>query len=228
MNDDAGANSGSAYVFTRSGGVWTQQAKLTATDAAPADQFGIAVSVSGDTAVVGAYFDDDAGIDAGSVYVFTRTSGIWTQHVKFTAADAAPGDNLGGSVAVSGDTVVVGASANDDAGLSSGSAHVFIATDPDRDLIPDDCDNCPLTANSGQQDLDGDGIGDACDSCPNRMIGDVNGDSFVDIADVTPFAGVLLGSEAATPDEHCAADTNKDGIADGLDMPAFVQLLLAS
>ncbi len=57
-------------MFARSAGVWTQQQKLTASDAAAGDQFGVSVSVSGDTAVVGAYEDDDAGDSSGSAYVF--------------------------------------------------------------------------------------------------------------------------------------------------------------
>ena len=58
-------------MFVRSGGAWTQQAKLTASDAAADDLFGYSVAVSGDTAVVGANFDDTAaGTDAGSAYVF--------------------------------------------------------------------------------------------------------------------------------------------------------------
>ncbi|MFQ5983431.1 MAG: hypothetical protein ACE5KS_08670, partial [Woeseiaceae bacterium] len=72
-DDDAGTNSGSAYVFTRSGTTWTQQAKLIASDGAFADQFGRSVALAGDTAVIGAIFDDDAGTNSGSAYVFTRS-----------------------------------------------------------------------------------------------------------------------------------------------------------
>jgi len=124
-DDDGGSLSGSAYVFTRSGGVWTQQAKLTASDAAVEDQFGRSVSVSGDTAVVGSSFDDDGGESSGSAYVFTRSGSTWTQQAKLTASDAAAEDLFGYSVSVSGDTAVVGASFDDDAGESSGSAYVF-------------------------------------------------------------------------------------------------------
>jgi carbonic anhydrase/acetyltransferase-like protein (isoleucine patch superfamily) len=69
-DDDKGANSGSAYVFVRSGSSWAQQAKLTASDGVSTDQFGISVSVDGDTAVIGTRYDDDKGADSGSTYVF--------------------------------------------------------------------------------------------------------------------------------------------------------------
>ena len=127
QNDDAGDSSGSAYVFVRSGGVWTQQAKLTAADAAEAEWFGYSVAVSGDTAVVGAYRDDHAGSTSGSAYVFIRSGSVWTQQAKLTASDAAALDRFGISVAVSGDTAVVGARLDDhDGGIDAGSAYVFV------------------------------------------------------------------------------------------------------
>ena len=126
----ASSNSGSAYVFTRSDGVWTQQAKLTASDAAANDTFGNSVSVSGDTIVVGAVLDDDAGESSGSAYVFTRSDGVWTQQAKLTAPNAAVGDEFGTSVAVSGDTAVVGAIRSDIGSRDSGSAYIYrIITD---------------------------------------------------------------------------------------------------
>ena len=72
--------------------------KLTAADAAAGDQFGLSVSVSGDTAVVGAFGDDDAGSTSGSAYVFVRSGGAWSQQAKLTAAGAAAGDQFGRSV----------------------------------------------------------------------------------------------------------------------------------
>ena len=84
-------------------------AKLTASDAAVDDLFGFSVSVSGDTAVIGAFHDDDGGSDSGSAYVFTRSGGAWTQQAKLTASDAAAEDFFGYSVSVSGDTAVIGA-----------------------------------------------------------------------------------------------------------------------
>ena len=122
--DDAGA--GSAYVYTRTGGVWTQQAKLTAADGAAGDLFGISVAVSGDTAVVGAYGDDATALNSGSAYVFLRTGEVWTQQPRLTAADGADEDQFGISVAVSGDTAVVGAYGDDATAINSGSAYVYV------------------------------------------------------------------------------------------------------
>ncbi|MDM8541923.1 choice-of-anchor D domain-containing protein [Desulfococcaceae bacterium HSG9] len=131
-DDDGGAESGSAYVFERDNGGpgnWGQTAKLTAADADVNDRFGVSVAVSGDTAVVGARLNDDAGTDSGSAYIFEKGAG-WTdgsgnQTAKLTASDAAAGDYFGYSAAISGDTVVVGASGNDDGGTDSGSAYIF-------------------------------------------------------------------------------------------------------
>ena len=125
LDDDNGSDSGSAYVFTRESGVWSQSAKLTASDGAAGDRFGESVAVDGDTAVVGAYLDDDNGSDSGSAYVFTRESGVWSQSTKLTPSDGAAGDGFGVSVAVDGDTAVVGAVYDDDNGSDSGSAYVF-------------------------------------------------------------------------------------------------------
>ena len=125
FDDDKGSDAGSAYVFARSGTTWTQQAKLLASDGAAGDQFGVSVSVSGDTAVVGALRDDDKGSDAGSAYVFARSGATWTQQAKLVASDGAAGDLLGNWVAVSGGTAVVGAVLDDDKGTESGSAYVF-------------------------------------------------------------------------------------------------------
>jgi len=123
-----GTDAGSAYVFVRTAGGWTQQAKLTASDAAASDYFGVSVSVSGDTAVIGANGDDHAGgTDAGSAYVFVRSGGVWTQQAKLTASDAAASDVFGFSVSVSGDTAVIGANYDDHAGGgNAGSAYVFV------------------------------------------------------------------------------------------------------
>jgi hypothetical protein len=128
FDDGTGTDSGSGYVFTRTGSSWSQQAKLTASDAAAGDQFGNSVAVSGDTAVIGAPDDDDAAAAAassGSGYVFARTGSSWSQQAKLTAADATIADLFGSAVAVAGDTAVIGAPGDGDAGFNSGSGYVF-------------------------------------------------------------------------------------------------------
>jgi len=124
-DDDAGASSGSAYVFKRKGSTWVEQAKLKADDAAPEDNFGHSVSISGEYAVVGAYGDDDGGEDSGSVYVFRREGEIWAGYAKIVSGDASAYDYFGWSVAVDDDYAVVGAYGDDDGGSESGAAYVF-------------------------------------------------------------------------------------------------------
>ena len=125
-NDDDGDNSGSAYIFIRDGDDWTEQAKLTANDAAAGDGFGNSVSIDGNYAVVGAFFDDDDGEISGSAYIFIRDGDGWTEQAKLTANDAAANDYFGISVSIDGDYVVVGAHGNDDDGRESGSAYIFV------------------------------------------------------------------------------------------------------
>ena len=116
--------SGSVYVFVRAAdGTWTQQAKLLAADGTDWVYFGRSVAVDGDTAIIGAYGDDDKGYYSGSAYVFVRTAGTWTQQAKLLAADGAASDYFGYSVAVDGDTAIIGAHGDNN---DSGSAYVFV------------------------------------------------------------------------------------------------------
>ena len=127
-------HAGSAYVFVRSGkALWSEQAKLiSASDAAAGDRNSApAVALSGDTAVVAASASDGGphgrGL-AGSAYVFVRSGTSWSEQAKLTASDAAAGRLFGYSVALSGDTAVVGAITGDDhaGGTDAGSAYVFV------------------------------------------------------------------------------------------------------
>ena len=131
-NDDRGSYTGSAYIYTRdvAGSLtagWTQRAKLLATDGAENQFFGASVAISGDTVVVGAYGDDDKGSGSGSAYIYTRDdagslTASWTQRAKLLASDGAANDYFGFSVAISGNTAVVGAYGDDD---DKGSAYIF-------------------------------------------------------------------------------------------------------
>jgi hypothetical protein len=128
LDDHAGGtDSGSAYVFVRTGTTWNEEAKLTASDAAPVDAFGFSVSISCETSVVGAIWDDHAGtLGAGSAYVFVRKAGSWSEQARLSASDAADLDQFGTSVSVAGETAVVGATRDDHAGgIDAGSAYVF-------------------------------------------------------------------------------------------------------
>lgn len=126
-NSDTVANqSGSAYVFGRTSDMWFEQAKLKAGDAEVNDHFGASVALSGDTAVVGATFEDDRAVDSGAAYVFVRSGGLWAEQVKLKASDAASDDLFGASVAVAADTAVVGALFHDTGAVNAGAAYVFV------------------------------------------------------------------------------------------------------
>lgn len=125
---------GSAYIFHRGGdGVWSEMQKLVPDDRAEDDEFGWSVDISGTTAIVGAHFEDhDAAgsnflFNAGSVYIFDLSGGVWTQTQKIVGSDRAEdivdpadpdlADQFGHSVAIDGDYLIVGAFGQD---LNSG------------------------------------------------------------------------------------------------------------
>ena len=186
-DDDKGPESGSAYVFTRSGTTWTQQAKLLASDGAADDNFGWSVTLDGNTALIGAGTDDDTGADSGSTYVFTRTGTVWTQQQKLVASDGAAGDYFGTSLSLDGDTALIGATGDDDSGNWSGSAYVFLRAGTtwtqQQKLIPSDCsegDNFGIAVS-----LDGD----------TALIGAYN-DDYKGSAYVFTYAGSIWTQQA--------------------------------
>jgi len=97
-------------VYVRSVAVWSEQAKLVASDGAASDAFATSVAISGDTVVVGApdHTTDMKGL-AGQAYVYVRSGTTWSEQAKLKASDGALGDSFGDSVAISGEAVVVGA-----------------------------------------------------------------------------------------------------------------------
>lgn len=126
----SGSNCGSAYIFKRDHGRWTQVQRLSASDAKAEDLFGFSVSMDADVAVVGARTADcgPGALDCGAAYVFTRgENGSWTESQKLSGHSPAPGDNVGAAVAVDGDVIVVGApfAACANQGAGCGEAHVF-------------------------------------------------------------------------------------------------------
>ena len=154
--DNAASDAGAAYVFVRSGGVWSQQAYLKAPNAEAGDEFGASVAISGDTIVVGTIFessnqtsitngstvtDNDLASGSGAAYVFVRSGTTWSHQAYLKAPNAEASDFFGASVAISGDTLVVGASGEDsnqtsitngstvtdnNSASSAGAAYVFV------------------------------------------------------------------------------------------------------
>ncbi|MFG0317191.1 MAG: FG-GAP repeat protein, partial [Planctomycetota bacterium JB042] len=123
----AGRNTGSGAVdvYDRIGGVWTHAVKLVPADGAFGDSFGDAVGIDGDTVVVGATYDDDKGQDSGSLYVYERVAGAFTQGTKLTAGDGAPFERFGDAVAVTGGVIVGGTPNHTHGGVKSGAAYVW-------------------------------------------------------------------------------------------------------
>lgn len=112
-NEDVGTNSvqGSVYVLRWDGGSWQMEQKLTATDGAAFDRFGVSVAVHGNLALVGASGDEG---DRGSAYVFRWDGSRWSQDAKFVPADGEAGDRFGSSVAIYDDLALVGVPGDDD------------------------------------------------------------------------------------------------------------------
>ncbi|WP_232766713.1 FG-GAP repeat protein [Geminisphaera colitermitum] len=135
-DDDKGGDSGSVYYYkgldNATGPTVNQDVKLLASDGAAADYFGYAVSLSGDSALVGANQDDDKGTDSGAVYYYKGLdgkSGTVNQDVKLIASDGAASDQFGRSVSLSGDSALVGAYQDDDKGTDSGSVYYYKGLD---------------------------------------------------------------------------------------------------
>jgi hypothetical protein len=110
---------------------WSQQAELTASDGLAQDGFGCSIAISGNTIVVGAlshpYSPPNQG--PGAAYVFVQSGGAWTQQAELTASDGIGGDEFGSSIAISGNTIVVGAqlhAVGSNQIPGQGAAYVFV------------------------------------------------------------------------------------------------------
>ncbi len=125
LDDDMGVDSGTAYVFERQFSAWPERALLKASDGETGDGFGASLAVSGPNAWVGAFYDDDAGTDAGAAYLYTGSGSSWAEDSKTTGSDTATDDWFGYAVAASGSTLLAGAPYDDDTGGDGGAAFVF-------------------------------------------------------------------------------------------------------
>lgn len=128
------SSTGRVQFYVLSGTSWTREGYITASDGSASDYFSYSVSISGDgnTALIGAYGDDDKGSSSGSAYVFTRSEGTWTQQAKLLASDGVANSSFGYAVAISSDgkTALIGA-LTDENGTDSGSAYVFAKLEDD-------------------------------------------------------------------------------------------------
>ncbi len=121
--DDVGldTNRGSAYIFFRDNGVWTEQEKITSILGADEDNFGFSVAISGNYAIVGAYHSDIGATNKGAAYIFERSGTDWTQIARLNDSGGGANDFFGYSVDIEGDYAVIGGYGVD----SSGAAYVF-------------------------------------------------------------------------------------------------------
>jgi hypothetical protein len=128
--DDIGTKTdqGSAYIFLREDGLWTEQAKLTASDGGAGDNFGNSVSISGDYAVVGSPKASSTWVLQGAAYIFVRSGTNWVQQAKLTAADGIIGDYFATSVSINGDYVIAGAPNARINYANQGAAYIFART----------------------------------------------------------------------------------------------------
>lgn len=118
--DAGGFQRGAVYLFQLDGGVWVEEAKLTAFDGSNSDKFGNSLSLKGDDLLIGSHEHDLAAstFDNGAAYVFVNSGGTWSVQAKLTASDAGTLDRFGHAVDIEGDTAIIGA-------LGAGAAYVF-------------------------------------------------------------------------------------------------------
>ncbi|MCF7810905.1 S8 family serine peptidase, partial [bacterium] len=120
-SDDDGNSSGSAYIFYYNGEEWTQQAKLTASDADEGDVFGEHVSIDGERVIIGAPYNSDDAWCSGAAYIFVRDGNEWNEQAKLTASDPAEDDCFGNQVWIDGDYAIVSGSQS----RGAGAAYLF-------------------------------------------------------------------------------------------------------
>ncbi len=228
--DNSAPLSGAVYVFTRSGGTWSQQAYLKASNTDSGDEFGDSVAISGDTITVGAPGEDSnaTGIDnnqadnstpfSGAVYVFTRSAAAWTQQAYLKASNTNSADVFGRSVAISGDTITVGAPGEDsnatgidnnqadNSATDSGAVYAFGAGAPHVPVtltVDDDKVQCPAAGfTSIQSAVDAAGPGDTINVCrgtynENVTVGAGKDDVSL-VSSTSSFAAVVKGSAPFT------------------------------
>jgi hypothetical protein len=248
-DEEKGEKAGAAHVYRFDGSDWSEEEKLLASDGAPGDWFGSSVSISGDTVLVGASWEDHGVADAGAAYVYRYDGSAWDEEGKLTAFDGAAEDYFGTSVAICGDVAVVGAPRDNDMGEDSGSAYVFRHDGSEWSLASKalaldgtshDRFGCAIGLSDGNAvigaasadaayvfgDVDGDdcnenGTVDACDILAGNAF-DCNANFVPDVCDIENGTSEDA-NENGIPDEcECPGDVNVDGAVDVTDLLALL------
>jgi hypothetical protein len=228
----SGTSAGAAYVFERDrGGVdnWGETKKLTASDAQLGDAFGIGVALDAGTALVGAYFEDARGNNAGAADVFERDRGggdNWGEAKKLTASDAQPGDRFGSGVALSDSTALIGAYYEDTGGTDAGAAYVFASpANFDGDLPP--YGNGSAGIDNGPGIAGQDGTVPNSDASDDTLDPDDDNDGLPDAAERSPtpclpfdlsttaHPNPARGDNTDLDGNGPSWDTDQDGVLDG-------------
>jgi hypothetical protein len=248
-DEENGEKAGAAYAYRFDGAEWTQEQKLLAPDGAIGDWFGSSVSISGDTVLVGASWEDHGAEDAGAAYVFRHDDSSWNQEEKLTAFDGGASDYFGTSVAICGDIAVIGAAGDNDMGDDSGSAYVYHREGSNWSLASkalaldgtsNDHFGCAVGLSDGNTvigasatdaayifgDVDADdcnenGTVDACDILAGNAF-DCNENFVPDSCDIENGTSEDT-NENGIPDEcECTGDINADGTVDVTDLLALL------
>ncbi|RNC82832.1 MAG: hypothetical protein ED559_14000 [Phycisphaera sp.] len=210
-DDDSAPNGGAAYLFDISDpSNPVELSKVAAAIGDENDYFGYEVALSGSIAAVGAIFDDDLGLDAGAVYIYDIIDPANPVMVKkLLASDGDPTDDFGWSVAMQGDTLVVGSRTDDDIHPGAGSAYLFDISDPANPteiakMVP--ADTSPNATFGWSLEIE-DGIG---------VVGASQADAPV------PNAGAAYLFDVSLPGPGCLADVNGDGMVTPTDFSAWI------
>jgi hypothetical protein len=197
------------YVFRNEGERWIQEQKLTATDGQPGDQFGRAVTLNGDKAVVGApkRYDEYTAEGEAHVYQLDIDASQWIEIANVHASDGTGGNHFGWSAAIRDHRTMIGAWFDDENGTDAGALYVF-------DLDRDDCNLngiCDVRdiADGDSNDVNGNAVPDECDV-------DVNGDGVVGVLD---FLQLLAAWGLCEECADCPEDFDSDclvGVTDFL------------
>ena len=124
--DDKGKDSGAVVSFEREVNTWKQRQIFTAPDAKPGDAFGQSITLTKNHLVIGAPRNDALGNDAGAAYIYKRENDTWRYQTKITASDGVTGDLFGISVAIDGNTILVGADLHDEKAENAGAVYVYV------------------------------------------------------------------------------------------------------